>query len=168
MYFIQALENPAFGEKKTSILLGLINICAKYRFIFVEPESPLSLWSFQYTIRRDPPRMIQEKVRQLNRELLLIEDESRILQLDTPGAIYTYTQGIDPDRILEFQQEWYRERQNLMDAANAILHANPDSNDFANCFENWLSALKAFSEMSHKVNSTIAIQALENLKESFQ
>lgn len=46
MYLIEALESAIFGDTKTSILLGLINLAAKYRFIFLEPESALSLLSF--------------------------------------------------------------------------------------------------------------------------
>ena len=113
-------------------------------------------------------REVQEKVRQLLRELLLIEDESRVLRLDTTASIHTYSQGLGTDKILELQTEWYQERKTLMSAADVLLKENPDSANFSRCFEAWLAALKTFSAMSLKVNSTIATQALENLKQSFQ
>jgi hypothetical protein len=166
MYLIEVLESAIFGDNKTSIILGLINIAAKYRFIFIEPESELSLTSFK--IERKSPKEMQEKVRKLIRELFLIEDESRVLKLDTTAAIITYSQGLNLDDIIELQKQWFDGRKRLLDAANMILHENPESDEFAERSREWLLALEEFSGVSHKVNSTIALQALENLKEAFR
>jgi hypothetical protein len=166
MYFIEALSSAIFGDNKTSILLGLINIAAKYRAIFIEPESELSLVSFK--IERKQPKEMQEKVRQLIRELLLIEDESRVLKLDTTASIITYSRGLSLDDILALQKQWFEGRKRLVDVADTVLNENPESDGFAECLREWLLALEEFSNISRKVNSTIALQALDNLKEAFR
>jgi TIR domain len=166
MYLIEALGIAIFGDNKTSIILGLINIAAKYRSIFIEPESELSVTSFK--IEKKPPKEMQEKVRKLVRELFLIEDESRVLKLDTTASIITYSRGLNLDDILELQKQWFDGRQRLLDVADTILHENPESDEFAERSREWLLALEEFSSVSHKVNSTITLQALENLKEAFR
>jgi hypothetical protein len=55
-----------------------------------------------------------------------------------------------------------------MDKADKVLMENPESNEFAECSQKWLSTLEEFTSISQKINSTITLQALENLKEYFQ
>ena len=76
VYFIQKLQGSALGNNDTSTILGLVNVAAKYRFIFIERDSLLSVESFMF---EPDSAKIQNKVRQLVRELLLIEEESRNL-----------------------------------------------------------------------------------------
>jgi len=166
MYLIESLESVIFGDNKSSIILGLINIAAKYRFIFIEPQSELSLTSFKLGMKT--PEEMQAKVRQLVRELLLIEDESRVLKLDTTASIITYGSRLSLDVIIELQNQWLEGRKKLQNVADKLLHANPKSDEFAERVSQWMLALEEFSSISDKVNSTIALQALENLKETFQ
>ena len=168
MYLIEVFGSSLFGDRETSIILGFINIAAKYRFIFIEPESELSLESFKIEKKLIPPKEMQEKVRKLIRELILIEDESRILKLDTIAAIMAYGKGLNFEDILELQTQWLEGRKKLMGKADELLREDSGSDRFAECFEEWLSALEEFSIISHEVNSTITLQALENLKEAFR
>jgi len=168
MYLIEIIGSIMFGDSKTSVLLGFINIAAKYRFIFIEPDSELSLESFKLEKRQKQPKELQGKVRQLVRELLLIEDESRALKLDTAASIMTYGQGLNINDMLELQKQWLDGRKKLVDKADEVLREDPGSDGFAEHFEKWLSVLEEFSSISHKVNSTITLQALENLKEAFR
>lgn len=165
MYLIEMLGVATFGYNKTLIILGLITIAAKYRFIFIEPASELSLMSFK--IEKKSPKEMQEKVEKLVRELCLIEDESRVHKLDTAASIVMYSQGLSREDLEELQKQWYDGRQRLMDVADTILRENPESDEFAERSREWLLALEEFSSVSRKVNSTIALQALENLKEVF-
>jgi hypothetical protein len=114
------------------------------------------------------PKQIQEKVRSLIRELLLLEDESRVLQLDTVQAITAYAKDLSLNEVIELQQKWLGGREKLMEAANTLLYEEPESDNFTELFEEWLSALENFTDISKHVNSTVALQALENLKKVFQ
>ena len=75
VFFIQKLQRSALGNNDTSTILGFINVAAKYRFIFIEKDSELSVESFMF---EPDPAKIQNKVRELIRELLLIEEEFAI------------------------------------------------------------------------------------------
>jgi hypothetical protein len=166
VYFIQKLHRSALGNNDTSVILGLINVAAKYRFIFIERESVLSVESFMF---EPEPAKIQNKVRQLVRELLLIEEESRNLKLDQVAAISTYY-GRDDEHLeaaKEMQDRWFAARRDLMDAAEKILGVAPTSADFAPANREWLKTLKSFRHTSEELNSVVTVQALENLKKSF-
>ena len=103
---------------------------------------------------------MQEKVRDLARELLLLEDESRVLQLDTAPAITAYAKGLSLCEVIKLQQIWLGGREKLMEAADTLLHEGPESDNFTELVQDWLLALEHFTDISKQVNSTVALQAL--------
>jgi hypothetical protein len=115
------------------------------------------------------PAKIQNKVRQLIRELLLIEEESRGLKLDQVAAISMYFGGDQAHLMVAkaLQNKWVAARQNLMTAAEKIIGIAPASSGFQSANQDWLEVLKSFRATSDEINSTVAVQALENLKKSF-
>jgi hypothetical protein len=166
VYFIQRLQDSELGDNDTSKILGFINVAAKYRFIFIESDSTLSVESF---IFEPDAGKVQTKVRELIRELLLIEEESRNLKLDQVAAIRTYF-GADAAHMASakvLQDKWFAARASLMAAAEKILGVAATSKDFAAASKEWLETLQSFRLTSEEINSTVAVQALENLKKSF-
>jgi hypothetical protein len=166
VYFIPKLKESELGNNDTSTILGFINVAAKYRFIFIERDSTLSVESF--SLEPDPV-MIKNKVRQLVRELLLIEEESRNLKLDQVSAISLYFGG-DSARLAvvkSLQGKWLSARQNLMAAAEKMLNTPFNSSEFSSNNSEWLTTLKSFRLTSDEINSTVTVQSLENLKKSF-
>ena len=166
VYFIRKLQATPLGNTDTSIILGFINVAAKYRFIFIEKESKLSVESFMF---EPDPVNIQNKVRQLIRELLLIEDESRNLELDQVTAIKAYF-GDDQAHLAaakSLQDKWLAARARIMASAQKVLATIPTSIEFTSVKKDWFSALESFRTTSQEINSSVTIQALENLKKSF-
>lgn len=167
VYFIKRLQTRPLGNNDTSTILGFINVAAKYRFIFIERDSSLSVASFM--LEPDPTR-IQNKVRQLTRELLLIEEAARNLNLDQVGAISLYFGGdeahIAAAKLL--QDKWFEARGKLMASAEAMLTVAPKAAEFSSTRKEWLATLASFRDASEEINSTVAVQALENLKKSFR
>jgi hypothetical protein len=166
VYFIQKLQGRELGNNDTSMILGFITVAAKYRFIFIERDSQLSVESF---LLEPDHTKIQNKVRQLIRELLLIEEEARNLNLDQVASIGVYYGG-DDDHIATaraLQNQWFEARGNLMASAENILAIPPASAEFAAANEKWLTTLKSFRQTSQKINSIVAVQAMENLKKRF-
>jgi TIR domain len=166
VYFIQKLQDSELGNNDTSTILGFINVAAKYRFIFIERDSQLSVESF---IFEPDPSKIQNKVRQLIRELLLIEEDSRNLKLDQVAAISMYFGG-DPAHLAtakSLQDQWFGARGKLMVSAERILAVAPASAEFGAANAEWLATLKSFRQTSEGINSMVTVQALENLKKSF-
>jgi hypothetical protein len=166
VYFIQKLQDSELGNNDTSTILGFINVAAKYRFIFIERDSQLSVESFVF---EPDPAKIQKKVRQLIRELLLIEEDSRNLKLDQVAAISMYFGG-DPAHLAtakSLQDQWFEARGKLMASAERILAIPPASVEFNATNAEWLTTLKSFRQTSDEINSMVTVQALENLKKSF-
>ena len=166
VYFIKRLSARMLGDNATSCILGFINVAAKYRFIFVEPDSALSVDSF---ILEHEAAKTQYKVRQLVRELLLIEEEARALKLDQVAAIRQYF-GADSEHLQlakKLQDQWFDARSQLMASAEKILGTDLASPSFPAAAEQWIATLRAFRETSGQINSTVTVKALENLKESF-
>lgn len=166
VYFIQRLHVSPLGNNDTSTILGFINVSAKYRFVFVERDSPLSVESFML---EPEPTKLQDKVRQLIRELLLIEEEARNLKLDQVAAISTYFGG-DKEHLTaakSLQDKWFDARGKLMASAEKMLSLLPTTAEFSSVSKEWLVTLESFRETSEKINSTVTAQALENLKKSF-
>jgi hypothetical protein len=166
VYFIQKLQENPLGNNDTSTILGLINVSAKYRFIFIERDSALSVESF--TMEHEPVRM-QNNVRRLVRELLLIEEEARNLKLDQVPAISLFFGGDKPHLAAakSLQNKWFAARGKLMASAEKMVSLPPMSAEFASTSEEWLTTLESFRETSAEINSTVTVQALENLKKSF-
>ena len=54
-----------------------------------------------------------------------------------------------------------------MASAQKIQGVRPDSTEFAAANKEWLATLRVFRQTSHKINSIVTVQALENLKKSF-
>jgi hypothetical protein len=141
-------------------------VAAKYRFIFIESDSTLSVESF---IFEPDAGKVQNKVRELIRELLLIEEESRNLKLDQVAVIKCYFGG-DAAHLVSakaLQDKWFAARAKLMAAAEKILGVAPTSADFPAVSKEWLETLQSFRTTSEEINSTAAVEALENLKKSF-
>jgi hypothetical protein len=86
---------------------------------------------------------IQNKVRQLIRELLLIEEESRNLKLDQIAAVSMYFGGDSGDLALakSFQDKWFEARGKLMASAEKILSVQPTTAEFTTANEEWLATL---------------------------
>jgi hypothetical protein len=166
VYFIQKLQCNPLGNNTTSTILGFVNVAAKYRFIFIEQESSLSVESFMF---EPEPLKIQNKVRQLIRELLLIEEESRNLKLDQIAAISTYFGGDQAHLATakSLQDRWFEARGKLMASAEKVLSTNPAAVEFSAVNKEWLATLSSFRLTSDEINSTVTLQALENLKKSF-
>jgi hypothetical protein len=164
--FVPRLLKSALGRNDTSIILGFVNVAAKYRAIFIERNSPLSAESFVF---EPDPAKVQNKVRQLIRELLLIEEDSRNLQLDQVAAISTYFGGDSAQLAAAktLQDKWFEVRVKLMAAAESILAIAPASADFRTVNARWLETLRDFRQTSDEINSVVTVQALENLKKSF-
>lgn len=102
-------------------------------------------------------------------ELLLIEDEARDLKLDQVASIALYFGG-DPAHIAtakSLQNKWFVARAALMASAAKVLGANPASVEFSAVNTEWLETLASFRRASDEINSTVTLQALENLKKSF-
>lgn len=165
MYFIPALRFAFLEKSDTAVTLGYINVAVKYREIFIDPDSPLSVLDYYRKIEFSE---LKSKVRRSVRELLIIEDESHILKLDQrPSIAIYYGRSLDAAVMVGgMQEEWVRVREALTDAAQALLKtpvaAEETKKDEAR--KAWVVALTDFVKVSDQINSDTLRKAIDNLK----
>src|SRR5262249_52702661 len=152
-------------NKDTSVILSFINIAAKYRFIFIEEDSPWSVEAFY--LERDSEK-IKAMTNRLMRELFLIEEEARNNKLDDGSAITKYFGTGETLRLAkELQHEWLDARNHLETSADRLLRTETKAGGWELAVDDWLSALESFRASSEEINSIVTIQSLENPKKSF-
>ena len=165
MYFIPALRLAFLETSNTAVTLGYLNIAIKYRDVFIDPTSPLSVLDYYRKVDFDD---LKAKVRRSIRELLVIEDNSRILKLDERKSIAIY---YDPSpeaakKIGEMQGDWLKVRSNLLETAHSLLRTPSDakSDEQDKARDLWVGALSEFVSVSEKINSDTLSRAIDNLK----
>jgi hypothetical protein len=166
VYFIPKLHVGEYGDSNISVILGFVNVAARYRSIFIDKKSQLSLESF---ILEPDYLQVSNKIRQLVREILLIEEESKTLKLDQISAIAIYLGDNKDDLTLakQLQEKWLAAREQLMTTAEKALATPSTSVAFEMVNKEWQAAMAVFRQSSEEVNSVVTLQALENLKKCF-
>jgi len=166
MWFIRFLNRDWYGAKDTTTLLSFVLVAAKYRFLFLEQESELSLDAFR---SEKDAKIFQAKVHRMLRETILIEEESRALGLDTSEALVLITGGNAELAKVGADLKAYQETRGAMrTAATKIVAVGVDDPAFPSIRDEWINALQAFLESSGNINSTYTTTALANLIRHFQ
>jgi hypothetical protein len=164
MFFIPVMRLAFLKDTPVGITLGLINVAVKYRELFLNPASEMSLQAF-YKVSG---RALVEEVKKVVREITLIEDDSRILNLDKwkSQALYYGDSTKDAKKIAEFSKEWEATRDALLEAAKAII-ANSEEGSVEQQEKlraSWMSVLAKFTDTSNKINSDVLTAAIDNLR----
>lgn len=166
MYLIPALRAAFLENSDAAITLGFINVATRYREIFINPNSELSVRT--YHIRPDFDEL-QSRVKRSIRQLLIIEDEIHVLRLDKWEAITTYLGELsekEAARVGEMNERWKEVRSGLVEAAELVLKTSPaggaTERDAAS--DRWVKALERFVVVSDEINSTTLNKAIANLR----
>ncbi|TBD04828.1 hypothetical protein ELH21_10735 [Rhizobium leguminosarum] len=166
MWLIPSLTFKSFGNPKTTILLSFIVLSAKYRFLFLEKESQFALKKLKAI--KDPAEL-KGTVLAILRELVLIEEESRAMDLDGSAAFLAIVSKKIKNQIVEKHMGDYQTtRKSLQAAASGFIEIDPDSLKFSETTERWWASLEAFVAASRVVNETYTASALENLGKQFR
>ncbi len=165
MYFIPALPLAFLESSDTSVTLGYINVAVKYREIFIDPSSPLSVLDYYREVEFDE---LKSKVRRSMRQLLIIEDESHVLRLDDRKSIAVYLgPSIDDAKMVgDMQADWLRVRAALQVAAQALLKtpstAEKSQRDAVR--KAWVETLTELVKVTERISSITLRRAIDNLK----
>jgi hypothetical protein len=164
MFFIPVMRLAFLKDTPVGITLGLINVAVKYRELFLNPASEMSLQAF-YKVSG---RALVEEVKKAVHDITAIEGESRILNLDKwkSQALYYGDSTKDAKKIAEFSKEWEATRDALLEAGNSII-ANSEEGSVEQQEKlraSWMSALAKFTDTSNKINSDVLTAAIDNLR----
>lgn len=163
MYFIPMLRTAILEHSRSAVTLGFVNMATRYRDLFLNPASDLSIMEFQ---RDSEFAVFSDKVRQVRRQLMLIEDQAHVLGLDQTPAIATYYGSTERDAadICDMSKKWSAVRKNLMAAAEAVLCVKPGDKAEDKTRAAWLTALRAFIDSSNAINVKALSRAIANLE----
>ena len=165
MYFIPVIHLAFLQSSDVAITLGLINVAVEYRELLLNPESSMSLQAFY---RRYDFKEFREKVEKVLSKILVIQDRSRLLQLNTQKAMATYYGKTDEElkKINAHSDEWADDLKKLTSAAKVVIGSGVDmkSGTEEESRSSWISALTEFSSKSHELNSDVLVKAIDNLK----
>jgi hypothetical protein len=167
MYFIEKLKRYELGSEDTTVVLAFLNVAARYRSIFLEAESEISEDAFR--VQGDPQKM-KEMVDKMVKEIIMIEDDSIQLGLDSMKAkVILFGKGAALDPAKQATLDWFAARASLVAAAARVHEAKPDSPEFAQVVEQkWMPVLKSFTEFAKRLNADVAHRALEKLSGFFK
>jgi hypothetical protein len=166
MYFIPALRFAFLEDSDAAITLGFINVATKYREIFLNKQSELSVLNYH---KKPEFEELRSKVRRSIRQLLIIEDESHILRLDKWESIVKYY-GVLSDKeakqVGEMNEQWKVARRGLVEAAQVVLKtaATAGEPEKEKALKHWVDALDRFVDVSDRINSTALSRAIDNLR----
>ena len=165
MYFIPALRFAFLERSDVAITLGYINVAVRYRQIFIDPAGPLAVLDYYRSFEFDE---LKSKVRRSMRELLIIEDEARILKLDQrPSIAVYYGPSIDDAKMVgTMQKDWEKIRKDLQVVSQRLLRTplTAEENQKKDVLDVWVETLTAFVRVSDQINSDTLHRAIDNLK----
>jgi hypothetical protein len=80
LYFVETLKREDYGDRDTTLMLKGLEVVCRYRFMFLEDDSPFSAGSLTVTSEERFPEIAAKLLRELN----LIKKESSSAGLDQP------------------------------------------------------------------------------------
>ncbi|SPP92769.1 toll/interleukin-1 receptor domain-containing protein [Bradyrhizobium vignae] len=166
MYFIEKLKRGDHGKAETVTLLAFLNVAARYRAIFIEADSAISPEAFK--LETDPLEL-QSKVRLLQKEIILIEDDAAQMKLDDHAALLTlHGNRANVADASENTTTWQTIRRELFDASARILAVQGTDAAYPQARRNFLKVLDSFGEAARKINTQIASLSMEQLARYFK
>ncbi|MBY5672295.1 hypothetical protein HFO32_23105 [Rhizobium leguminosarum] len=166
LWLFPFLNFRTFGDKQTSLLLSFIVLAAKYRFLFLEDESPFSIERIRSS---ENPDELKRTILAVLREVVLIEEEARALGLNTADAfVLIVPKGTPIMLVSQHMKQYDNSRNELQNAASAMISAEPsNAKVFDEVSQRWWSSLDAFIDASRLINTVYTTSALENFKDRF-
>lgn len=163
MYFIPILQVAVFQTSKSAIVLAFIAIATKYRDIFLNPASDVSIMEFN---RTDNLALFKDKVRNVVKLILMLEDQSSVFGLDQAAsiAIYygkSYDDGLE---VSKMSTNWNKAKTELMTIARSVLAKPPTDIVPAELKAEWLKCLHDFLIVSNRLNTHVLNRAVTNLR----
>jgi TIR domain len=172
MYFIPMLSR--FEKGDISIVLALLNVTTRYRLSFLDSSTAdLTVRSFEFL--KGAPDEFKIRVRQLMRQLDLIDEESHVYKLDKRDNFDKYYGNELPaDHVAQLFLKWKEKTGALRYLAAQIESEKPlpesgqvgeadRSKERESLFQRWITELRSFDEYIEPLNQRFGVRAAERL-----
>lgn len=165
MYLIDILKLYFGSNNNSDVIISFINISLKFRGLFLEWGAPYSMQTFQNIIE-DTPKT-KHFIEKFMQQLLIIEEESKIFNLDELREIQIYGGEISGEMLAEKTSAW-KARRAALGKASALVLNHDEEEGFQQCILEWTKAQTDFVQLSEELNQEFGVRAIRELSKSFR
>lgn len=159
LYFVEYLRPKDFGDPATTLVLKGLELCCRFRFLFLEKGSEFSPLS----IRMALPNQIHELVRSIERELNLLQRDAMDMNLDKPN---NWADFLDSQFLLQMSVEWRPLESRIREACVQIRGANENSEALPGLTESLAATIEQVEATIRPLNTQM-ISGLTNALKKF-
>lgn len=157
LYFVEYLSRKDFGDKDTTLLLKGLELCCRFRFLFLEKASEFS----HMNIRIVSMSTFSEIVRNLERELNLFRRDSLEAGLDRPTA---FAEFVDWQMLQKMADEWRPLESKIREVCAQIREAKENSHALPGLRDTLAGTLEKLETAIQPLNTELICRLTEGLK----
>lgn len=159
LYFVEALSPPEYGDRKTTLLLKGLQIVCRFRFMFLEKESPFGCHNVE--VFDELPDLARRLVMELN----LLRRDSQAAGLDQPNV---WSNFVDWNLITKMSKDWVPLDARIRTMAGEILslsRSGGNKTEIEAFRHKLVTAIERLMNVTRPHNRTLIIQMTAKLQQ---
>ena len=157
LYFVEYLRRKEFGDTDTSLALKGLELCCRFRFLFLEKASEFS----QMSIRMGSASAIRDTVRNLERELNLFRRDALEAGLDKPSVWLGF---VDCEILQRMGEEWRPLEVKIRECCAKIRETKENSDAMAGLREALANTMEQMQAQIQSLNTQLICGLTDTLK----
>ncbi|WP_284618627.1 toll/interleukin-1 receptor domain-containing protein [Aquabacterium humicola] len=158
IYLVEGLARTEFGREETSLLLKGLELVCRYRFMFLEADSPFVYENIEVTRDED----LHDRAASVMRELDWLKRDARQARLDDTVVWARMLRGYD---LVKKMAKAYGENEPaVIAAANAVLRSRTEPLKLPELRAQLAGAIRALAEATDDINRRMMVRLMGVLK----
>jgi hypothetical protein len=158
LYFVEGLRRTDFGTEETSLLLKGLELVCRYRFMFLEPDSPF----VQESIEVAQPERLFELAASAIRELDWMKRDARDARLDDTATWARLIGGYG--LIKKMGAAYYPHEKEVRELAIAIHRTKAGAGDLVELRAKLAKAVGDLGQATDALNKAFMVKMMERLQ----
>jgi hypothetical protein len=157
LYFVEYLKPREFGDASTTLVLKGLQLCCRFRFLFLETNSEYS----HMNIRLNVPNKFQELGRGIERELNLLRRDSVDMGLDKANI---WANFVDWECLQKMSEQWIPLEDKIRDICVQIRGVKEGSDEVPKLRESLADTIKEMESAILPLNTQLICGLTNSLK----
>ncbi len=157
LYFVEYLRPREFGDHSTTLVLKGLELCCRFRFLFLERNSEFS----HMNIRIALPNTFHDLVRNIERELNLLRRDAVEMGLDKANV---WADFVDWQHLQKMTEEWRPLEIRIRDICLKARAIPEDSPDLPRFRDSLSSTIEELETAIRPLNTLLVCGLTESLK----
>lgn len=158
IYLVEGLRRTEFGREETSLLLKGLELVCRYRFMFLETDSPFVYQNIEVT----RPGDLFDLASNAMREIDWLRRDARDARLDDAVVWARMLSGYD--LVTEMSQAYGEKEPAVLEAALAILKARREPDKLVQLRSQFAAAIHSLALTTNEVNREMMVRMMERLR----